>query len=340
VDAEPVKEARVVTPSEVDAVPTDEPPPPDLKPTVTEPAPGVVEELARRYQKATAPATRKKVLAEALEAHGLESVPIGSGWGKTTDEGMAAVPEEQVEAIKAKLELGPPVAEDVPRAGPSPPMTRPRARKKPDLVPGLKLKGRRLVADPDNLPAAREFVANLRREAEKLDKEAGAATKAKGRKLRQNARAARRDADRIERTITAAEDRKPKKTKPKEKPAKAKRLFKRELLEIQEARSARAKAADRTRLHSKVVPVTSPRTRTWARDQGTMDIQGIDTPKEVYRRGGVRIVEVHEPKVRERSHKPRATAKHKQRRSKPLELGAGIVETRTRRGRKRHLKLA
>jgi len=66
---------------------------------------------------------------------------------------------------------------------------------------GLLLKGKQVVADPANPEAARAFVASLRDEADKAEKEAVGQTESKARILQQNARAARRDADRIEGTI-------------------------------------------------------------------------------------------------------------------------------------------
>jgi len=67
--------------------------------------------------------------------------------------------------------------------------------------------------------------------------------------------------------------------KPKVEEPKGKRLLKSEILEIQEGRSERSQASDLAKEHSTVVPVTSRRTRAWARDQGSMDVQGIDTPR-------------------------------------------------------------
>jgi len=69
------------------------------------------------------------------------------------------------------------------------------------------------------------------------------------------------------------------KVKPKAEKPEGKRLLKGELMEIQEGRSERSQSSDLAREHSTVVPVTSRRTRTWARDQGSMDVRGIDTPR-------------------------------------------------------------
>jgi len=68
------------------------------------------------------------------------------------------------------------------------------------------------------------------------------------------------------------------KAKPKAEKPKGKRLLRSELMEIQEGRSTRSIGSDVARKHSTVVPVTSQKTRQWAKDQGSMDIQGIDTP--------------------------------------------------------------
>jgi len=70
------------------------------------------------------------------------------------------------------------------------------------------------------------------------------------------------------------------KRKRKAKPKADKRLLKSEILEIQEGRSELSQSSDLAREHSIVVPVTSQRTRAWVRDQGSMDIQGIDTPRK------------------------------------------------------------
>lgn len=70
-----------------------------------------------------------------------------------------------------------------------------------DLTQGVVPRGNKWVANPDNIPAARAFVAELRRRADEADHQAAATTEYKARLLRQNARAARRDADRIEATI-------------------------------------------------------------------------------------------------------------------------------------------
>lgn len=70
-----------------------------------------------------------------------------------------------------------------------------------NLADGVIRKGKQLVANPDNLPAARAFIAELRRQADEAERQASAATPYKAKLLMQNARAARRDADRIESTI-------------------------------------------------------------------------------------------------------------------------------------------
>ena len=70
------------------------------------------------------------------------------------------------------------------------------------------------------------------------------------------------------------------KAKSKAEKPEGKRLLKGELLEIQEGRSERSQSSDLAREHSVVVPVTSRRTRTWSRKPGSMDVQGIDTPRK------------------------------------------------------------
>lgn len=72
-----------------------------------------------------------------------------------------------------------------------------------DITKGVIKRGRELVANPDNIPAARAFVAELRRQANEAEARALATTESKARILNQNARQARRDADRIEKTIPA-----------------------------------------------------------------------------------------------------------------------------------------
>lgn len=74
-----------------------------------------------------------------------------------------------------------------------------------DVTQGVVLRGKRWVANPDNIPAARAFVAELRRRADEADRQAEATTAYKARILRQNARAARKDADRIEKTIPSSQ---------------------------------------------------------------------------------------------------------------------------------------
>ncbi len=59
----------------------------------------------------------------------------------------------------------------------------------------------KIVADPHNPEAALVFIAQLRDAARKADQQADAATPSKASKLRQNARGARKDADRIEGTL-------------------------------------------------------------------------------------------------------------------------------------------
>lgn len=50
------------------------------------------------------------------------------------------------------------------------------------------------------------------------------------------------------------------------------------LREIHSARSPQSQAMDNAQLHSKVISHTSPSVNRWIRDQGTADVQGIDTP--------------------------------------------------------------
>ena len=66
---------------------------------------------------------------------------------------------------------------------------------------GLKLVGKHLVADGKNAAAAQAFVETLRASALECEQRAGSVTPSKARELQQNARAARRDADRIEASI-------------------------------------------------------------------------------------------------------------------------------------------
>lgn len=66
---------------------------------------------------------------------------------------------------------------------------------------GLILIDGRLYTDANNAPAARAFVAKLRASADEADARAEAVTADKARRLRQNARQARKDAERILSTL-------------------------------------------------------------------------------------------------------------------------------------------
>lgn len=70
-----------------------------------------------------------------------------------------------------------------------------------DITKGVIKRGGKLIANPGNIPAARAFVAELRRLADKAEKQALASTESKAQRLMQNARQARKDADNIEKTI-------------------------------------------------------------------------------------------------------------------------------------------
>lgn len=52
----------------------------------------------------------------------------------------------------------------------------------------------------------------------------------------------------------------------------------RQLQRINEARPDQSQARDDAQLHSKVIAPNAPFVKSWKRDQGTADIQGIDTP--------------------------------------------------------------
>ena len=70
-----------------------------------------------------------------------------------------------------------------------------------DITQGVIKKGGKLIANPDNIPAAKAFVAELRKRAAEAEAKALATTESKARILRQNARAGILDANRIESTI-------------------------------------------------------------------------------------------------------------------------------------------
>lgn len=59
----------------------------------------------------------------------------------------------------------------------------------------------KLVADMEQPDKAREFIAKLRDAADTAEKQSMAATRSKANRLAQNARAARKDADRIEKSL-------------------------------------------------------------------------------------------------------------------------------------------
>lgn len=69
---------------------------------------------------------------------------------------------------------------------------------------GLIKVGKQIKADPRNLEDAQAFVDELRRAADIADERAMNVKLYQARQLRQNASAARRDADRIELTIREA----------------------------------------------------------------------------------------------------------------------------------------
>ena len=70
------------------------------------------------------------------------------------------------------------------------------------LIPGVLVdKTGHMLADAANIPACREFISRLRQAAADADLKANAATQYKANLHRQNARAARHDADALEATI-------------------------------------------------------------------------------------------------------------------------------------------
>ncbi len=88
------------------------------------------------------------------------------------------------------------------------------------------------------------------------------------------------------RQVKASPKRQPASEKPARRKAMAqpketsKKPTKEELLEIQGGRSARSIGTDAARLHSKVVRSDNIDVVQWAQDQGSMDVQGIDTPRK------------------------------------------------------------
>lgn len=66
---------------------------------------------------------------------------------------------------------------------------------------GLIIKNGRIYGDKRNADKARQFVARLRQAADEAERQAAATTPYQARLLGQNARAARRDADRIEASL-------------------------------------------------------------------------------------------------------------------------------------------
>lgn len=66
---------------------------------------------------------------------------------------------------------------------------------------GLVMKNGKLCGDKNNVEKAMQFIAKLRAAADDADKKALATRAYKSRLLNQNARAARKDADRIEKSL-------------------------------------------------------------------------------------------------------------------------------------------
>jgi hypothetical protein len=166
----------------------------------------------------------------------------------------------------------------------------------PQLADGVIIENREIKANPDNIPMAKAFVAELRKQADKVETQANAVTPSKAKRLRGEAHAARRDANKIEKSIPHIA----------------------ELRAIHNTHSTQSKAMDESQQHSIVVNPDSPRVKQWIRNPGSMDIQGIDTKSRQ------RIIK--QPKARKLKSSDR-------------ELGYGIVESRTKYGRRRHLRL-
>ncbi len=61
------------------------------------------EKFRNRWKKAKTDATKKKIEDEWIQAHGLEKVPIGSGYGRTTAGEIVAAPRQQVNETLARL---------------------------------------------------------------------------------------------------------------------------------------------------------------------------------------------------------------------------------------------
>jgi len=97
------------------------------------------------------------------------------------------------------------------------------------------------------------------------------------------------------------------------------------LRKIEESRSPRSQVMDERQTNAKVVSTNSPLTERWAAHPGRMDVQSIDAPRIA--------------KVTLKFKRPKIKTGNAKRKHRGRNLGAGIVETRTRGGRKRHLKL-
>ena len=97
---------------------------------------------------------------------------------------------------------------------------------------------------------------------------------------------------------------------------------KEELQRIQDARTQRAQSMDNSRQHHVVVSSNNPSVRTWIRRPGTMDIRGIDTLSIKRKNKDIAIRKSKLP--------PKSSERN---------LGYGIVESRTKYGRRRHLRL-
>ncbi len=107
-------------------------------PTITESLPTtppkkkVADQLRNRYKRAKTDATRKNIESEWMKAHGLEKVPVGSGWGRATDDAITAAPREQIDELLAALR-GEAVAPTPPATGATVPKAKLVAPEPPTL---------------------------------------------------------------------------------------------------------------------------------------------------------------------------------------------------------------
>ena len=134
---------------------------------IIDPGQKVTDKLRVRYKRAKTPPTKKMIEDEWMAAHGLEKVPLGTGYGRATGTDLVAAPREQIDELLTSLRgeavaaAPPPTGATVPKAklvapeappppeaivNPPPPGTPPTAE--PPLTAPITASPRRAIAAP------------------------------------------------------------------------------------------------------------------------------------------------------------------------------------------------